>query len=140
MVSFLCFATRELMYFNNKMFFLIACILSYIDDIKMLSFFRVLYFMIHTKKYILLLGPSKKDVRKIWPFFDPPLPPVSAYFGLLQVKINNSVRIWQTPLPLDADVLYGWPLRFRVQKYLGFDPWRHSEPFIWEIGTPDKAP
>ena len=23
-------------------------------------------------------------------------------------------------------------VRFRVQKYLGFDPWRHSEPFIWE--------
>ena len=22
--------------------------------------------------------------------------------------------------------------RFRVQKYLGFDPGRHSEPFIWE--------
>ena len=23
-------------------------------------------------------------------------------------------------------------VRFRVQKYLGFDPWRHSGPFIWE--------
>ena len=23
-------------------------------------------------------------------------------------------------------------VRFRVQKYLFFDPWRHSEPFIWE--------
>ena len=22
---------------------------------------------------------------------------------------------------------------FRVQKYLGFDPCRHSEPFIWEV-------
>ena len=26
-----------------------------------------------------------------------PLPPVSAYFGLLQAKINSRVRIWQTP-------------------------------------------
>ena len=23
-------------------------------------------------------------------------------------------------------------IRFSVQKDLGFDPWRHSEPFIWE--------
>ena len=23
-------------------------------------------------------------------------------------------------------------VRFRVQKYLGFNQWRHSEPFIWE--------
>ena len=23
-------------------------------------------------------------------------------------------------------------VRFRIQKCLGFDPWRHSEPFIWE--------
>ena len=45
-------------------------------------------------------GPSIKDVRKIWPFFTlSRLPPVSAYFGLLQAKINSSVRIWQTPLP-----------------------------------------
>ena len=29
-------------------------------------------------------------------------------------------------------------VRFRVQKYLDFDPWRHSEPFIWETYQKDQ--
>ena len=58
-------------------------------------------------------GPSINDVGKMWPFltFDPPPPPASAYFGLLQAKINSSIRIWQTPPHFGADVLYRWPLR-----------------------------
>ena len=44
------------------------------------------------------MGPSIKDVRKIWPTFDPPPSPVSTYFGLLQAKINSNVRFCQTPL------------------------------------------
>ena len=28
-------------------------------------------------------------------------------------------------------------VRFRIQKYLGFDPCRHLEPFVWETVRTD---
>ena len=37
--------------------------------------------------------------------------------GLVRVRVMVKVRV---------------KVRFRVQKYLVFDPRRHSEPFIWE--------
>ena len=43
--------------------------------------------------------------------FDP-FPPVFAYFGLSQTKINSSVRIWQTPSPPRC----GRPLRMTPKK------------------------
>ena len=39
--------------------------------------------------------------------------------GLVRVRVRVMVKVRVK-------------VRFRVQKYLGFDPLRHSEPFIWE--------
>ena len=41
--------------------------------------------------------------------------------GLVRVRVRVMVK-----------VKVKVKVRFRVQKYLGFDPLRHSEPFIWE--------
>ena len=60
-------------------------------------------------KYIIALGSSIKDVRKIMPILDPP-PPTSAKFDLSQAKINTCVRIYQTPLPIKLSPLI--PLYF----------------------------
>jgi len=50
-----------------------------------------------------LLFDDFMNRRKIWLFFTPTLCP----HIILQAKINNSVRIWQT-LPLfGKDILYG---------------------------------
>ena len=49
--------------------------------------------------------------------------------------------IWETyPISVSQDLVRVMvkvrvKVRFMVQKYLGFDPWRHSEPFTWETYT-----
>ena len=116
------------------------------------------YYINKNNKFKTYKGPSIKDVHKIWLFFDPPPPCVRIFWPF---TVNSSVRIWQTPpSPLDANVLYGWPLslvapvslvapasllahlslRLKWALGLGFGTfknsltpwWRHSTLFKWE--------
>ena len=74
-----------------------------------------------------LEGATDKGLPQKFTIFWPP-PPVSAYFGLLQAKINSSFRIWQTPPPFVADVLYGCSLTILYMIWfwcLNFDFFNH---------------